>query len=97
MSLSYYLPMGGLGITLGPVDRTLEGIGDPSGVAFESFISNAAHSRCLILNGSHGLWRQCRKPPQGGDLDLRLGDRLHEFTMLDRPLLLVGLNILSTA
>jgi hypothetical protein len=89
MSFAYHLPMWGLGITFGPVDRVLEGVGDPSGVAFESFISNAAHSRCLILNSSHGRWRQCRNSPQSGDLGLRLGDRPHEFTVFDRQLVLV--------
>jgi hypothetical protein len=34
MSFAYHLPVCGLDITFGPVDRTLEGIGDPSGSAF---------------------------------------------------------------
>jgi hypothetical protein len=34
MSFAYHLPMCGLGIRFGPVDRALEGIGNPSGAAF---------------------------------------------------------------
>ena len=34
MSFAYYPPICGVGLTFGPVDPALEGVGDPSSVAF---------------------------------------------------------------
>jgi len=86
MSVSKDLPVSSIGIAFGPVDGVLESVGDFSGFAFQCIIRTTAHIRRFLLYRGHGFWWQCRKPSQGSNLSLGLGDRLHEFATLDRPL-----------
>ena len=86
MSFAKNLPFCGIGIPFGPVDGVLQSFGDLSGFTVQCIIRKTAHIRRLFFYCRHGFWWQCRKRPQGGNMSFGLGDRLHEFTTLDRPL-----------